>query len=193
MRPVPKNWYANSKLHRRLLEEFPAFIGGFRPMPTGPYSKGGSLRLREVRYEVASEPELMRALERTRFRNSFSEEARLPLGEAESLENFEAELRRVGFIAVDEIIVQSLTRPHKFRVQKANVIDDRIRREVHLPVSSKAADANASSPVLTGDQKPPVSALSPVKGVERSVPLQAIDRMQLDLFRAVLKSPKGGA
>jgi len=171
---VPKNWYANSEHKRRLLEEVPAFIGNFIPVPTRLCPQGDRFGLSEVRDKIASEPQLVRTLERSRFRTSFSEEARLPLGSAVRLEDFEAELRALGLIAVDEIVVQSLSRPDKFRVQKRNVVDD-----LHpvVPSSKEASCDSGTSPSLLEVPKPLSSALGPVKGEERSVPLQGLERM----------------
>lgn len=78
----------------------------------------------EIRNEIGSQPQLMRALERSRFRDFLSQEVRLPDRVAVCLENFESGLRAAGLVAVDEILVQSLARPTKFRVQKRNVAMD---------------------------------------------------------------------
>lgn len=171
---VPKNWYANSEHKRRLLQEVPAFIGNFVPVPTRLSPQCDRFGLSKVRDEIASQPQLVCALERSRFRTSFAEEARLPLGTAKRLEDFEAELRALGLIAVDEIVVQSLSRPDKFRVQKRNIVDD-----LHpIDPSVKAANPDRGSvPSLTEGPQPLSSAHGPVKAVERSVPLQGLERM----------------
>lgn len=172
---VPKNWYANSKHKRRLLEEVPSFIGNFIPAPPRLGPQGDRFGLSKVRDEIASQPELVRTLERSRFRNAFGDEARLPLGSSERLKDFEAELRALGLIAVDEIVVQSLSRPDKFRVQKRNIIDD-LAHPIDPSVKAAIPD-RGSVPSLTEGPKPPSSAHGPVKGVERSVPLQGLERM----------------
>lgn len=188
MGSIPKNWYANSELKRRYLQELPSFIGNFIPIPTRLRPQGDRFGLSKVRDEIASQPQLVRALERSRFRNSFGEEALLPLGSAERLVDFEAELRATGLIAVDEIVVQSLSRPDKFRVQKRKVIDD---FHGYDPSVKAAIRERGSVPSLTEGPKPRSSASEPVKGEERSVPLQGLERMAHAIARQMCSENPG--
>lgn len=129
MRFIPPDRGYQARLRRSLCELDPAFVAGFRPMPAGPYAKGYRLGLREVRDVIGGEAEIVRALPRTRFRNTFHEEAVLPLSASVSLENFEAELRASGLVKPEEVMVQSLSSPRKFRVAVGKVADDVTRHE----------------------------------------------------------------
>ena len=134
MARVPRYRHADVMKLRSLAEE--CIIVGGVPIPPRHLAfsrylgQGSSLRDIEIRDEIASQPQLMRALERSRFRDFLSQEVRLPDRVAVCLENFESGLRAAGLVAVDEILVQSLARPTKFRVQKRNVAIDG-----HGPVS----------------------------------------------------------
>jgi len=132
MRFIPPDRGYQARLRRSLCELDPAFVAGFRPVPTGPYAKGYRLGLREVRDVIGGEAEIVRALPRTRFRNTFHEEAILPLSASICLEDFESELRASGLVKPDEVLVQSLSSPRKFRVAIGKVagdVSDFTRRE----------------------------------------------------------------
>ena len=107
-----------------------AIIVGGVPIPAGDNSfpLGPAERFRlfnaEVRNEIASKPDLVRTLPRSRFRNAFFEEARLPRGMAVRLEDFEAGLRAAGLMSVNEILVQSGNTGRKFRIAKRHVAVD---------------------------------------------------------------------
>ena len=125
MARVPRNRY--SQIEKLRAGRQKAIIVGGVPIPAGENSLALSqtefnrLLRAEIRDEIDSQPELVRTLERGRFRNSFFEEVRLPSRVAESLEDFEAGLRAAGLMSFDEMLVQSFTRPTKFRVQKVRV------------------------------------------------------------------------
>lgn len=82
------------------------------------------LGLIDVRHEVGGKSELMRRLPAKRFRNPFGDEVVLPLGVAESLEDFEAGLRAAGLVAVDQVCVQFAHAPRKFWFKKIDAVVD---------------------------------------------------------------------
>lgn len=94
------------------------------PTPSDCQLKDGGIAVIDPRDEVSGQPVIMRAMPRSRFRNTFSEQISLPLGEAESLEQLELSLREVGFITEDQILSQRLTLPTKFVVQGRNIAVD---------------------------------------------------------------------
>lgn len=110
----------------RAFGEVPVVVGRV-PVPAGEdaLANAGGERcgvLRgEVGNEIDSEPELVRALERSRFRNTFFDEVSLPHGRAKCLEDFEAGLRAAGLVGVHQILVQSGASGRKFRVAKRQV------------------------------------------------------------------------
>lgn len=134
MTKIPRYRHPDVVKLRSLAEE--CIIVGGVPIPPRHLAfsrylgQGVSLLDAEIRDEVASQPHLMRRLERSRFRDFLSKEVLLPERVAVRLKDFETGLRAAGLVAVDEILVQSLARPTKFRVQKRNVAMDG-----HGPVS----------------------------------------------------------
>lgn len=169
MTRVPAN--RHTQLERLRSGRQKAIIVGGVPVPAGentlPRSLGERRRLVgiEVRDEIASKPDLVRTLPRSRFRNAFFEEARLPHGMAVSLEDFEAGLRAVGLVSVDEICVQSTACPTKFRFQKRKIADDRIH-DVSPRFFVKRAAPSEPVPLLIEDHSPePQSGGVPVKGL----------------------------
>lgn len=144
MAPIPTNRNRKAVLLRRLRQE--TIIVGGVPTPPGEYRLTDTGRefvrfpVVEMRHDVASEPELMRTLERSRFTGTFTEEARLPDRVAVCLEDLETGLRAAGLVGVDEILVQSDNRPTKFRVKKRNIAVDG-----HYRDPSVNAEANASA------------------------------------------------
>ena len=142
MTRVPRYRHMSPAKLRSLSEEC-IIIGGV-PVPPRHMAfsrflgQGSSLLDAEVRDEIARQPELMCALERSRFRDFLSHEVRLPNRVAVRLKDFESGLRAAGLVGVDEILVQSLARPTKFRVQKRNVSVDG-----HGPVPSAFSGGGA--------------------------------------------------
>ena len=118
---VPRDRRNKAALDRQLGKDLPITVFRFGPVPSRSHAQGESLRLREEWHEIHCEPELMRALPRTRFRGAFAEQVRLPPETAVSLENFEAELRAVGLIRPNELLRQGASRPLHFRVQQREV------------------------------------------------------------------------
>lgn len=104
------------------------------PTPSRLEAQGDALGLGEVGHEVAGQPELVCALERSRFRAPITGQVLLPYGTAKRLEDFEAGLRAVGLIAVNEIVVQTFDRPSHFRVKERNVRVDGRFVHVEKPV-----------------------------------------------------------
>ena len=107
-----------------------AIIVGGVPVPAGEDALAGSGAERggflgaEMRDEVGREAELMRRLERSRFRDAFFDEVALPHGRAICLEDFEAGLRAAGLVGVDQILVQSGRSGRKFRVAERRIAVD---------------------------------------------------------------------
>ena len=151
MARVPRN--RNSQLEKLRTGRQKAIIVGGVPIPAGedPFScevrkPVGFLRA-EVRDEIGGEPELMRRLERSRFRDAFFDEVSLPHRRAICLEDFEAGLRAAGLMGVDQILVQSGRTGRKFRVAQRRVAIDG-----HLNASSEivgVGNALSSSAVVT--------------------------------------------
>lgn len=105
-----------------------AIIIGGVPIPaddgavTGGLSQLEGIVGVEVGDKVHSQPELVCTLPRSRFRNALGEHVRLPLRAAICLEDFEAGLRAAGFVAVDQVLVQSLDGSREFRVQTLDAV-----------------------------------------------------------------------
>ncbi len=154
-----KNWHHQIELGRRYQPQILIVMEG---MPTPARTDGlvpeqlvdrvveFSVLNRQVRDEIDRQPELMRRLERSRFRRSLCKHASLPHGIAETLEEFETGLRAAGFVGVDQILLQSFYNPLKFRVQARNVSIDGHFRDP----SVKAADPSGPVPSLTEGPKP---------------------------------------
>ena len=125
MARVPRKRYGKFETGRAFGEK-PVVVGGV-PVPAGHDAladvDGQGVRFfrGDVRNEIDSEPELVRALERSRFRGAFFEEIALPHGRAKCLEEFEAGLRAAGLVGVHQILVQSGASGRKFRVAKRQV------------------------------------------------------------------------
>jgi len=149
MAKVPRN--RNSQVERLRSGRQKSIIVGGVPIPAGEdplmchFTERGSLLRREIRDKVASQSKLMRTLERGRFRSTFFEEVRLPSGIAVRLEDFEAGLRSAGLMGVDQVLVQSLTSPTKFRVGQREVV---VNRHSGSPVSVGGYGHDAGSPAL---------------------------------------------
>lgn len=76
-----------------------------------------------VRDEIDCQSPLVRALPRSRFRRALSEQASLPSGMAERLEDFEMGLRSAGLIKPGQLLVQGFNSPCKFRVEQGEAVD----------------------------------------------------------------------
>lgn len=141
---VPINRH-KGKLLGRITEIIPivaAVPAPARPMslPSG-FTEVDSFVLSDIWDEVRGETDVMRALPSGRFRRLLCEQAILPNRVAERLEDFEAGLRATGLVAVDEILVQSLNDPRKFRVQKVKVRND--CSHINLPYRQKRRQQRA--------------------------------------------------
>jgi len=154
-----KNWQRQLELGRRYQPQIlivmgavptPACTDGLVPEQLVDRVEAFSVLNRQVRDEIDRQPELMRRLERSRFRRSLCKHSALPQGIAETLEEFEAGLRSAGFVGVDQVLLQSFANPLKFRVQARNVSID--GHFVEPPV--KAAAPLEPVPSLTGVPKP---------------------------------------
>lgn len=169
MARVPAN--RHSQLERLRSGRQKAIIVGGVPIPAGDNSfpLGPAERFRlfnaEVRNEIASKPDLVRTLPRSRFRNAFFEEACLPRGMAVRLEDFEAGLRAAGLVGVDEICVQSTASPAKFRFQKRKIADDRIHDVSPRFFVKRAAPAEPEALLIEDHSPEPQSGGVPVKGL----------------------------
>lgn len=155
MYKIPRNRNRQIELLRSGRQK--AIIIGGVPVPagddTGPALDGESFRIlnREVRDEIDRKSPLVRGLPRSRFRSTFSPEARLPLGTAERLEDFEKGLRDAGFVTDAEMLVQYDNSPLKFRVKPRRGIDN--LSHVSDPSVRGRPAAQASLP-LTEDPTP---------------------------------------
>lgn len=131
---VPRN--RHTQLEKLRSGRQKAIIVGGVPIPAGEMPFPGELAQSsrfipsDERDEVHRETELMRGLERSRFRNAFGDHIALPHGVAISLEDFETGLRAAGLVSVDQILVQSGGSGRKFRVAKRQV-----RMDGHLVTS----------------------------------------------------------
>lgn len=104
-----------------------AIIIGGVPIPaddgrvTGELREGDSVVGVHIGHKVNGKPELVCTLPRSRFRNALGDHARLPVGAAICLEDFEAGLRAAGLVAVDQVLVQPFDGSRKFRVETVEV------------------------------------------------------------------------
>ena len=118
------------------------FRSGPVPLPTRVISDPSE----DARNEIDSEPELVWALPRSRFRGAFGEQVVLPVGTAETLERFESELRSVGLIRKGEVLRQGAKLRTHFRVQVAKGKRPAVELDAHEFSSLK----NAHSGPLSG-------------------------------------------
>lgn len=169
MTRVPAN--RHTQLERLRSGRQKAIIVGGVPVPAGEDTLPSSLSERrrlvgiEVRDEIASKPDLVRTLPRSRFRNAFFEEARLPHWMAVCLEDFEAGLRAAGLVSVDEICVQSTACPTKFRFQKRKIADDLIHDFSPRFFVKRAAPSEPEARLIEDHSPEPQSGGVPVKGL----------------------------
>ena len=132
-------------LRRQLGKDLPIVVFGFGPVPVPSAVAVAGPELQTLGCEIDSKPELMRALPRRRFRGAFGEQVVLPVGTAETLEGFEAELRKVGLIGKGQVLRQGAKLKSHFRVQV--VKGERSSLDVHEFSSLK----NASDWPLSGE------------------------------------------
>lgn len=122
MHKVPRN--RGTQLERLRSGRQKAIIVGGVPVPAspspfpGPVSNLDGLGIGDDGNEIDRQPELVRALERSRFRSAFGEQLTLPDGAAVRLEDFEAGLREAGLVSDSEILVQVGKCGTRFRVAK---------------------------------------------------------------------------
>lgn len=128
MGKVPLYGYIDTIIPRSLLEEGPVVAGVPRPsgemLPAGLDGQALGRSWSDDWDEVRGKSELVSGLVRTGFRDTFFKEVHLPPRIAERLVDFEAGLRLAGLVGPDEVLVQQVNRPPKFRVQKAKVRND---------------------------------------------------------------------
>lgn len=135
-----------------------AIIVGGVPIPAGEDAFPGSFGKlpgflgRQVGNEVDGETELVRALERSRFRNAFGDKLTLPHRRAECLEDFEAGLRAAGLMSVNEILVQSGNTGRKFRIAKRHVAVDGHYTNSVVDEPFPGGNAPQHSAVVTGGE-----------------------------------------
>lgn len=129
MGSVPRE-RVKSVLFCNVCKDVPVRVIGSGPIPSG--DDGASLgeilaclTCGQVWDEVDSQAELVRALPRSRFRHLAGQSVRLPVGEAERLEDFEAELQLVGLMKPYEIIVDLRGDGKHFGVQNRQARDPR--------------------------------------------------------------------
>lgn len=150
MNKVPANRYGQAKMLRATFQE--SVVVAAVPTPSRMHDVSLLLGQRlglewaEEWDEIRGKTHAVSTLVHTRFRNSFFQQVQLPKRIAERLEDFEEGLRLAGLISPNEVLVQSATRPPKFRVQKAQVSDyrhdgnsvvDRSERATHSAVESE--------------------------------------------------------
>jgi len=103
------------------------------PTPTGdsPVSQLSGLGPVDPRDEIGGQTVIVSRLTGLRLRNTFGEEAVLPVVAAETLENFEQGLREAGLIGVEEVLLQFLSSPRKFRVRPMKADDAAVLSDRH--------------------------------------------------------------
>ena len=147
MGSIPFDRRRQAMLARQLGKNLPVVVFSWGPVPlTRSFSP-----VEAPWHEIDSQPELMCALPRSRFRGAFGEQVRLPSSTAETLEGFEQELRKVGLIRKDEVLRQSAKLPAHFRVQVRN--KKLLATDLHLSSSIVSKDAGAIS---RGERAPPL-------------------------------------
>jgi len=137
MGSVPRDRRKQAMLRRQLGQDLPVAVFRFGPVPLPPPVTFSRTELEDFRDEIDGEPELVRALPRARFRGAFGEKVVLPVGTAQTLERFEAELRAVGLIRKGQVLRQGAKLKSHFRVQV--VKGERSSLDVHEFSSLKNA------------------------------------------------------
>lgn len=150
MRSIPRDGSGDAVPFCHFCEEVPSVPNASGPVPSGQNAAslrehGFCLVCGQIWDEVASEPYLVRALPRSRFRSAFGYQLRLPAWKAECLEDFEAELYRVGLIGLDEIISDTFDDGYHFGVEKRNHGDASYRR-VDQDRNSRRLQREGTSP-----------------------------------------------
>ena len=156
MARVPR--YRNSQLEMLRSGRQKAIIVGGMPIPADEVPLAG--KVGEASGVVAvdegdvidGEPVLVRALERSRFRDAFGYQVSLPEGVAVSLEDLEQGLRLAGLVGPDEIICQRGKAGNRFRVAKRQVaMDGHLLSSVDVE-RLRVVNAPQTSAVVNGAQ-----------------------------------------
>lgn len=156
MTRVPHDRYGHREALRTGRKK--AIIVGGVPIPAGEDAFPGSFGkllgflAREEGNEIDGETELVRALERSRFRNAFGDKLTLPHRRAECLEDFEAGLRAAGLMSVNEILVQSGNTGRKFRIAKRHIAVDGHYTNSVVDEPFPGGNAPQHSAVVTGGE-----------------------------------------
>ena len=162
MARVPR--YRNSQLEMLRSGRQKAMIVGGMPVPADEVPLAG--KVGEASGVVAvdegdvidGEPVLVRALERSRFRDAFGYQVSLPEGVAVSLEDLEQGLRLAGLVGPDEIICQRGKAGNRFRVAKRQVaMDGHLLSSVDVE-RLRVVNAPQASAVVNGAQSRAVPA-----------------------------------
>ena len=154
MARVPRNRRGQLEMLRSGRQK--AIIVGGVPVPADKDAFAGEVRdpFGVVRVDdrnvIDGEPVLVRALERTRFRDAFGDQISLPEGIAVSLEDLEQGLRLAGLIGPDEIVCQRGKTGRSFRVAKRQVSMDGHLLSSVVEQPSRGGNALHSSAVVTG-------------------------------------------
>lgn len=190
MTRVPRNRYSQLEALRTGRQK--AIIVGGVPVPAGddalplPGAQLDGFFGADIGHKVDRQPELVRTLERQRFRNSFGDEVSLPEGVAVRLEDFESGLRAAGLMSVDQILVQSFATPGKYWVKKRNVSVDG-----HFGFPSVEAGAPRALPSLTEGQKPMSGRGALGQGRRAERPLTRGDGLAPALACAIKRAKRG--
>ena len=162
MARVPR--YRNRQLEMLRSGRQKAIIVGGVPIPAdelplaGEVSEAGGVVGVDNGNVIDGEPVLVRALERSRFRDAFGYQVSLPEGVAVSLEDLEQGLRLAGLVGPDEIICQRGKAGNRFRVAKRQVaMDGHLLSSVDVE-RLRVVNAPQASAVVNGAQSRAVPA-----------------------------------
>ena len=156
MARVPR--YRNSQLEMLRSGRQKAIIVGGMPVPAdevplaGEFGEASGVVAIDEGDVIDGEPVLVRALERSRFRDAFGYKVSLPEGVAVSLEDLEQGLRLAGLVGPDEIICQRGKAGNRFRVAKRQVaMDGHLLSSVDVE-RLRVVNAPQTSAVVNGAQ-----------------------------------------
>ena len=162
MARVPR--YRNSQLEMLRSGRQKAIIVGGVPIPAdemplaGKVGKAIGVVAVDEGDVIDGEAVLVRALERSRFRDAFGYQVSLPEGVAVSLEDLEQGLRLAGLVGPDEIICQRGKAGNRFRVAKRQVaMDGHLLSSVDVE-RLRVVNAPEPSAVVNGAQSRAVPA-----------------------------------
>ena len=162
MARVPR--YRNSQLEMLRSGRQKAIIVGGMPVPAdevplaGECGEASGVVAIDEGDVIDGEPVLVRALERSRFRDAFGYKVSLPEGVAVSLEDLEQGLRLAGLVGPDEIICQRGKAGNRFRVAKRQVaMDGHLLSSVDVE-RLRVVNAPQTSAVVNGAQSRAVPA-----------------------------------